>query len=32
MATWEKTKAKYPGYIRRVRTEVKGEHHRETEM
>jgi len=32
MAMWEKTKAKYPGYTRRVRTEVKGEHHRETEM
>jgi peptide deformylase len=32
MATWEKTKEQYPGFIRRVRTEVKGEHHRETEM
>lgn len=32
MATWETTKAKYPGYIRRVRTEVKGAHHREMEM
>jgi peptide deformylase len=32
MATWEKTKAKYPGLIRRVRTEIKGSHHRETEM
>ena len=32
LATWEKTKANYPGYIRRVRTEVKGEHHREAEM
>jgi peptide deformylase len=32
MATWEKTKAKYPGLIRRVRTEIKGAHHRETEM
>jgi len=32
MATWEKTKGKYPGLIRRVRTEIKGSHHRETEM
>jgi peptide deformylase len=32
MAKWEKAKGEYPGFIRRVRTEVKGEHHRETEM
>ena len=32
MATWEKAKGNYPGFIRRVRTEVKGEHHREMEM
>ena len=32
MAKWEKAKTEYPGFIRKVRTEVKGEHHRETEM
>ena len=32
MSKWEKAKAEYPGYIRRVRTEEKGEHHHETEM
>ena len=32
MAKWEKAKAEYPGFIRKVRTEVKGEHHHETEM
>ena len=32
MSKWEKEKGVYTGYIRRVRTEVKGEHHRETEM
>jgi peptide deformylase len=34
MAKWEKAKDEYPGYIRKVRTEVKGEHHHanETEM
>ena len=32
MAKWETAKADYPGFIRKVRTEVKGEHHHETEM
>jgi peptide deformylase len=32
MSKWEKAKPEYPGFIRRVRTEVKGEHHHETEM
>ncbi len=32
MSKWEKSKAEYPAFIRRVRTEVKGEHHHETEM
>jgi peptide deformylase len=34
MSKWEKAKEEYPGFIRKVRTEVKGEHHHvnETEM
>jgi peptide deformylase len=34
MTKWEKEKSEYPGFIRKVRTEVKGEHHHanETEM
>jgi peptide deformylase len=34
MSKWEKSKTEYPGLIRKVRTEVKGEHHHanETEM
>jgi peptide deformylase len=32
MSKWEKEKSQYPGFIRKVRTEVKGEHHHETEM
>ena len=34
MTKWEKAKDDYPGFIRKVRTEVKGEHHHanETEM
>lgn len=32
LAKWEKSKDEYPGNIRKVRTEVKGEHHHETEM
>jgi len=32
LAKWEKEKDGYPGNIRKVRTEVKGEHHHETEM
>jgi len=34
MSKWEKAKADYPGSIRKVRTETKGEHHHanETEM
>ena len=32
MSKWEKARAEYPGFIRKVRTEVKGEHHHETEM
>ncbi len=32
LAKWEKAKDEYPGSIRKVRTEEKGEHHHETEM
>jgi len=32
LSKWEKAKGEYPGSIRKVRTEVKGEHHHETEM
>jgi peptide deformylase len=32
LSRWEKEKGEYPGNIRKVRTEVKGEHHHETEM
>jgi peptide deformylase len=32
LAKWEKAKEEYPGNIRKVRTEEKGEHHHETEM
>jgi peptide deformylase len=32
LAKWEKAKGEYPGSIRKVRTEIKGEHHHETEM
>jgi peptide deformylase len=32
LAKWEKEKEEYPGNVRKVRTEVKGEHHHETEM
>jgi peptide deformylase len=32
MSKWEKAKADYPGFIRKVRSETKGEHHHETEM
>jgi peptide deformylase len=32
LSKWEKAKDEYPGLIRKVRTEVKGEHHHETEM
>ena len=34
MSKWEKAKADFPGFIRKVRAEVKGEHHHanETEM
>jgi peptide deformylase len=32
MSKWEKAKEEYPGNIRKVRTEQKGEHHHETEM
>ncbi|MFL5638270.1 MAG: peptide deformylase [Gemmatimonadaceae bacterium] len=34
MSKWEKAKGEYAGFIRKVRTEVKGEHHHpnETEM
>jgi peptide deformylase len=32
LSKWEKAKDEYPGAIRKVRTEVKGEHHHETEM
>lgn len=31
LAKWEKSKDDYPGYIRRVRSEEKGEHHHENE-
>jgi peptide deformylase len=32
MAKWEKAKAEYAGFIRKVKAEVRGEHHHETEM
>jgi peptide deformylase len=32
MSKWERAKEEYPGNIRKVRTEQKGEHHHETEM
>ena len=32
LSKWEKAKDEYPGSIRKVRTEQKGEHHHETEM
>ena len=32
LSKWEKEKEGYPGSIRKVRAEVKGEHHHETEM
>jgi peptide deformylase len=32
LSKWEKAKEEYPGNIRKVRTEEKGEHHHETEM
>jgi len=32
LSKWEKAKDEYPGNIRKVRTEEKGEHHHETEM
>jgi peptide deformylase len=32
MSKWEKSKEEYPGYIRKVRAEEKGEHHHDTEM
>jgi peptide deformylase len=32
LSQWEKEKGAYPGNIRKVRTEEKGEHHHETEM
>ncbi|MDQ6768461.1 MAG: peptide deformylase [Gemmatimonadota bacterium] len=32
LTKWEKSKDEYPGNIRKVRTEEKGEHHHETEM
>jgi peptide deformylase len=31
LAKWEKSKDDYPGYIRKVRSEEKGEHHHENE-
>ncbi|GAC1411357.1 MAG: peptide deformylase [Gemmatimonadaceae bacterium] len=31
MSKWEKAKEEYPGLVRRVRAEVKGEHHHENE-
>ena len=32
MSKWEKSRDEYPGNIRKVRAEEKGEHHHETEM
>jgi peptide deformylase len=32
LSKWEEAKDEYPGNIRKVRTEEKGEHHHETEM
>jgi peptide deformylase len=31
MSKWEKAKGEYPGFVRKVRTEAKGEHHHEHE-
>jgi peptide deformylase len=31
MVKWEKSKTEYPGFIRKVRAEVKGEHHHANE-
>jgi len=31
MSKWEKAKEEYPGLVRRVRAEIKGEHHHENE-
>jgi peptide deformylase len=31
MSKWEKSKGQYPGFIRKVRAEVKGEHHHANE-
>ena len=32
LSKWEKSKTEYPGFIRKVKAEVPGEHHHETEM
>jgi peptide deformylase len=32
LSKWEKAKEEYPGNVRKVRTEEKGEHHHEMEM
>jgi peptide deformylase len=32
LSKWETEKESYPSYIRKVKAEVKGEHHHETEM
>lgn len=32
ISKWEKSKNDYPGFIRKVKAEVPGEHHHETEM
>jgi peptide deformylase len=32
LSKWEKAKNEYPGSIRKLRNETKGEHHHETEM
>jgi peptide deformylase len=32
MSKWEKSKNDYPGFIRKVKAEIPGEHHHETEM
>jgi peptide deformylase len=32
LTKWEKAKDEYPGNLRKVKTEEKGEHHHETEM
>lgn len=32
LSKWEKSRNEYPGFIRKIKAEVPGEHHHETEM